>query len=139
MKKLILLMLMCSMAWQVRAALIPTTATILPDSLSTDETAAINTAVASFHSLSKAEKKTRLKVAKKQLKQLKADKRKGLLSREETIDKTVLIILCIIPPLAVYLKTRKFDWRFWVSLFLTFLFWLPGFVFALLVVIDEIQ
>jgi len=134
-------MLMFAMAWQVQAALMPTVATIPPDSLSTatDEKAAINAAVASFHGLSKAEKKARLKVAKKQLKQLKADKRKGLLSREEEIDKVVLIILCIIPPLAVYLKTRKFDWRFWVSLFLSLLFWLPGFVFALLVVIDEIQ
>jgi uncharacterized membrane protein YqaE (UPF0057 family) len=139
MKKLVLLMVMFIMVWQVQAAIVPTIATPTPDSvLTTSDEAAITSAVASFNSLSKAEKKARLKVAKKQLKQLKSDKRKGLLSRAEEIDQTLLIILCLIPPLGVYLKTRELGWKFWVSLLLTLLFWLPGFVFAILVVLDEI-
>ncbi|HAI84647.1 MAG TPA: hypothetical protein DCL43_13365, partial [Chitinophagaceae bacterium] len=65
------------MVWQVQAALMPTISTPTPDSvLTTSDEAAITSAVASFNSLSKAEKKARLKVAKKQLKQLKSDKRK---------------------------------------------------------------
>lgn len=54
-------------------------------------------------------------------------------------------ILCIIlsfllPPLAVFLKDkRRFTIKFWIDLLLTFLFWIPGIIFALLVVLDVIE
>jgi uncharacterized membrane protein YqaE (UPF0057 family) len=51
------------------------------------------------------------------------------------VDDIVLAILAIfIPPLAVYLFDDAITANFWVDLLLTFLFWLPGIIFALLVI-----
>lgn len=53
-------------------------------------------------------------------------------------DLVLLVILAILlPPLAVFLK-RGLDSMFWISLILTLLFWFPGVIFALLVVLDAI-
>ena len=50
------------------------------------------------------------------------------------VDDVVLIILGIfIPPLAVYLYEGTVTANFWVDLLLTLLFWIPGIVFAMLV------
>lgn len=50
------------------------------------------------------------------------------------VDDVVLIILGIfIPPLAVYLYEDAITANFWVDLILTFLFWIPGIIFAMLV------
>jgi uncharacterized membrane protein YqaE (UPF0057 family) len=43
-----------------------------------------------------------------------------------------------LPPLAVYLKEGEVNSRFWISVILTLLFWIPGVIFALLVVFDAI-
>ncbi|MEO5572391.1 MAG: YqaE/Pmp3 family membrane protein [Bacteroidia bacterium] len=44
------------------------------------------------------------------------------------------MVLCILlPPLAVGLKYGIVD-KFWISLLLTLLFWIPGVIYALLVV-----
>jgi uncharacterized membrane protein YqaE (UPF0057 family) len=94
-------------------------------------------AMREFKSLSKSEKKSRLKEAKKQLKQLKADKKAGKLSKAET-ELWLLIILCILlPPLAVYLHEGEINTKFWISILLTLLFWLPGVIYALIVVLGE--
>lgn len=51
------------------------------------------------------------------------------------VDDIVLAILAIfIPPLAVYLFDDAITANFWVDLLLTFLFWLPGIIFAFLVI-----
>jgi uncharacterized membrane protein YqaE (UPF0057 family) len=51
---------------------------------------------------------------------------------------TFLIILAVILPfLAVYLKERKVNSRFWISLLLTALLWLPGVIYSLLVVLKK--
>lgn len=51
------------------------------------------------------------------------------------VDDVVLAILAIfIPPLAVYLFDDAITANFWVDLLLTFLFWLPGIIFAFLVI-----
>lgn len=50
----------------------------------------------------------------------------------------VLVILAIIlPPLAVFLHSG-IGTPFWISLILTLLFWVPGVIYALLVVLDVI-
>ena len=50
----------------------------------------------------------------------------------------VLVLLAIfIPPLAVFLARGLGD-EFWISLILTLLFWLPGMIYALLIVLDVI-
>jgi len=54
-------------------------------------------------------------------------------------DPIVLAILCVfVPPLAVYLYEDSIGNNFWIDLILTFLFWIPGMIFAFLVVFDVI-
>jgi uncharacterized membrane protein YqaE (UPF0057 family) len=98
--------------------------------------ATVTSAVDEFKSLSKHDRKTRIKEAKKLLKDYKADKRAG---RAAETDQILLAILAILlPPLAVYLKEEEVNTKFWISLILTLLFWIPGVIFALLVVFDVI-
>lgn len=116
---------------------------VLAASLPSDNTAktepapaTVTTAVEEFRNLSKHERKSRIKEVKKLLKEHKADKRAG---RAADTDIVLLAILAILlPPLAVYLKEEEINSRFWISLILTLLFWIPGVIFALLVVFDAI-
>lgn len=56
------------------------------------------------------------------------------------VDDVVLIILGIfIPPLAVYLYEDAITANFWVDLLLTLFFWLPGIIFAMLVMFADIS
>ncbi len=66
--------------------------------------------------------------------------KKGIFSGIKAIKATfVEVILAIfIPPLAVYLHEGEINNRFWISLVLTLLVWLPGVIYALLVVTDSI-
>ncbi len=99
--------------------------------------ATVNAAVSKFNSLSRKERRARIKESRKLLKEYRTEKKAGK-SKEET-DQVLLIILCILlPPLAVYLKENAVDTKFWISLLLTLLFWLPGVIYALLVVFDEV-
>lgn len=51
------------------------------------------------------------------------------------VNEIVLAILAIfIPPLAVFLFENSLSTNFWVDLLLTLLFWLPGIIFAFLVI-----
>ena len=51
------------------------------------------------------------------------------------VNEIVLAILAIfIPPLAVFLFEDSITANFWVDLLLTLLFWLPGMIFAFLVI-----
>ncbi|WP_205510893.1 YqaE/Pmp3 family membrane protein [Longitalea arenae] len=118
----------------------PVLAASLPTADNTAKTepapAAVNSAVEEFKNLSRHERKTRVKDAKKLMKEYKADKRAG---RAAEADQVLLAILAILlPPLAVYLKEEEITSRFWISIILTLLFWIPGVIFALLVVFDAI-
>lgn len=54
------------------------------------------------------------------------------------VDVIILVILAILlPPLAVFLHSG-IGTPFWISLILTLLFWIPGVIYALLVVLDVI-
>jgi uncharacterized membrane protein YqaE (UPF0057 family) len=111
-------------------------AAMAPAALPSPETnpvTAFHNAVKEFRHLPRAEKKSRLKEVKKQLKEFKKQKRAGA----ERPEKAVLIILAILlPPLAVYLHQQEINNKFWISLVLTLLFWLPGVIYALVVVLD---
>lgn len=97
---------------------------------------AVNAAMKEFKSLSRSERRARLKEAKKLFKQYKADKRAG---KDAETDQVLLAILAILlPPLAVYLKEGEINSKFWISLILTLIFWIPGVIYALLVVFDAI-
>jgi uncharacterized membrane protein YqaE (UPF0057 family) len=98
--------------------------------------ATVHSAVDEFRHLSRHERKSRIKEAKQLMKDYKADKRAG---RAAETDQVLLAILAILlPPLAVYLKEGEVNSRFWISVILTLLFWIPGVIFALLVVFDAI-
>lgn len=50
----------------------------------------------------------------------------------------LIVLACLLPPLAVFLKKRDFGMHFWLNLGLTFfVFWIPGVVHALWVVLSN--
>ena len=96
----------------------------------------VTNAVDAFNNLSKKEKKQRLKEVKKQVNTFKQNQRQGKAADEQTI---LLVILAILlPPLAVYLHQNAINTKFWISLILTLLFWVPGVIYSLLVVLGVI-
>lgn len=93
----------------------------------------VKTALEEFKSLSRKEKKERLKEVRKQWKAFKQAKRNG---DDPSTNTLLLVILAILlPPLAVYLHQGEINTKFWISLILTLLFWLPGVIYALIVVL----
>lgn len=94
---------------------------------------AIKAAVEGFKSLSKKDRKERLKDAKKDIKAFKAAKKAGNAPSTNTL---LLVILAILlPPLAVYLHEGEINKKFWIDLILTLLFFIPGVIYALIVVL----
>jgi uncharacterized membrane protein YqaE (UPF0057 family) len=94
--------------------------------------AAVKSALKDFRNLSKKEKKERIKEVKTLIKHYKAEKK----SSAEGSDNTVLlaILAILLPPLAVYLHQGEINSKFWIDLLLTIIFWLPGVVYALIVI-----
>ena len=142
MKRLTLHLLLCMILisavvpGSMAATVVPVpTAATAPASSEPDPNA-VNAAMKEFKSLSRSERRARLKEAKKVFKQYKADKRAG---KDAETDQVLLAILAILlPPLAVYLKEGEINSKFWISLILTLIFWIPGVIYALLVVFDAI-
>src|SRR6476469_3631574 len=96
----------------------------------------IDEALKDFKSLSKHERKKRIKEAKKTWKEYKADKRAG--KAESDTNTILLVILAILlPPLAVYLYEGEINTRFWISIILTLLFWIPGVIYALILILGK--
>jgi len=110
----------------------PVFAATLPTATEPDP-AAVKSAVSSFNALSKKEKRERLKNVKKYLKEVKAAKRAGDAPSDNTI--LLVILALLLPPLAVYLHQGEINTKFWISLILTLLFWIPGVIYALVVVL----
>jgi uncharacterized membrane protein YqaE (UPF0057 family) len=99
------------------------------------DTATAKSAVNEFKNLSKKERKARIKEVKKELKAYKAAKKAGA---EPSTNTLLLVILAILlPPLAVYLHQGEINTKFWISLLLTLLFWLPGVIYALIVILGN--
>jgi uncharacterized membrane protein YqaE (UPF0057 family) len=106
-----------------------TGATIDPDP------AKVKAAIAELKNLSKKEKKARIKEVKNEMKAFKAAKKAG---DDPSTNTLLLVILAIIlPPLAVYLHEGVINNRFWISLLLTILFWLPGVIYALIIILGD--
>lgn len=56
------------------------------------------------------------------------------------VEQWVLAVLAIfIPPLAVYLYEDSFTGNFWLDLVLCLLFWLPGIIYAFLVIFADVS
>lgn len=131
MKKLIFTIVVFS---AIALSSISTSAAILPPAPTKTE-AQIKEAVNEFNSLSKNDKKERISKVKAAVQQYKANLKNG-----ERIDdnKLLAIIFAIlIPPVGVVLYENKVTTKFWISLLLTFIFWLPGMIYSLLVVTDN--
>jgi uncharacterized membrane protein YqaE (UPF0057 family) len=92
-------------------------------------------ALKEFSSISKSEKRERVREVKAQIKEYKKAKKAG---KEPSTNTLLLVILAILlPPLAVYLHEGAINNKFWISLILTLLFFLPGVIYALVVVLDK--
>ncbi len=88
-----------------------------------------------FKSVSKAERNNRIKEVKKELKEYKKAKKAG---KEPSTNTLLLVILAILlPPLAVYLYEGEINSKFWIALLLTLLFFLPGIIYALIVILGD--
>ena len=93
----------------------------------------IQAAMNDFKSLSKKERKDRLKEANSQLKEFKSEKAAGMAPSTNTL--LLVILALLLPPLAVYLHQGEINTKFWISLILTLLFIIPGIIYALIVVL----
>ena len=91
-----------------------------------------------FHdlmNLSRKERRARIKEVKSEIRNFKAEKKAG---SEPSTNQLLLVILAIIlPPLAVYLHEGVINGKFWLDLLLTLLFFLPGVIYALIVVLKK--
>lgn len=91
-------------------------------------------AIREFKSLSRVDRKARVADAKMMIKEYKAAKKAG---GEPSTNTVLLAILAVLlPPLAVYLKEGVINGKFWLSLVLTLLFWIPGVIYALILVLS---
>jgi len=98
----------------------------------TIDDAVVTDAMSQFKSLSRVDRKAKLKEVKSLMKEYKANKA----SATPSSDIVLLAILAILlPPLAVYLHEGTTNGTFWISVLLTLLFWIPGVIFALITVL----
>ena len=91
-------------------------------------------ALKDFKSMSKAERKSRLKEVKAAAKEFKQNKKSG-----KANDNTLLLVIVaiLLPPLAVYLHQGEINKKFWIDLLLTLLFYLPGLIYALVLILGN--
>ena len=98
-------------------------------STAASEAVMMNAAKEAWGSLSRAERKSRIAAVKDAVSNLK----------EASTNTILLVILSLIlPPLAVYLHQGTINSKFWISLILTLLFWVPGVIYSLLVVLGAV-
>ncbi len=101
----------------------------------TPDSITVNDAVNAFRNLPKNERKAKIKEVKKEIKAFKAAKKAN---GEPSTNTLLLVILAILlPPLAVYLHQGEINNKFWISLVLTLLFFVPGVIYALIVVLGK--
>jgi uncharacterized membrane protein YqaE (UPF0057 family) len=149
MKKMLLITFMAVLfAGQAFKALAITVTTTNPTSVTTDEIVAapaitsavpameaVSDAMKEFKNLTKQERKERIKEVKKEIKQFKADKKNNAAPSTNTL--LLVILALLLPPLAVYLHQGEINGKFWLSLILTLLFFIPGVIYALIVVLGN--
>ena len=83
-----------------------------------------------FKALSRAEKKEKRKAIKTAIR----DHRK---SDTDTSTLLLVIVTILLPPLGMYLYEGEINNRFWISLLLTLLLYLPGLIYTLIIILGE--
>ena len=101
----------------------------------TTEPFSYTSALHEYMELSRKEKRARIKEVKSEIKEYKAQKKAG--SAPSTNQLLLIILAIILPPLAVYLHEGVINGKFWLDLLLTLLFFLPGVIYALIVVLGK--
>ncbi len=136
MRKILPFVLAASVSFSAQASVVTalstgqTTTTVVSTPVMND--VIVEDALREFKSLTRTERKAKMKEVKKMLREYKATKKAG---GEVSTNQVLLGILCVIlPPLAVGLHQGEINGKFWLSLLLTLLFWLPGVIYALIVV-----
>ena len=99
--------------------------------------AKVKAALKEFKNLSAHEKKMRLKEVKQQIREYKKQKREGKDEASKVSTFLLVIIAILLPPLAVYLHDDAINSHFWIDLILTLLLWLPGLIYALVIVLSK--
>lgn len=128
---LILVLAIATIAPNVTAASLAPTLPITTEPSPT----VVNNAVKDFNALSGKEKKHRLKEVKNVLKDYKAQKRAG---KEPIASELIQVIFAIlIPPVGILLHEGEINSKFWIGLLLTLLFYVPGMIYALIVVLGD--
>ncbi|RYY95793.1 MAG: YqaE/Pmp3 family membrane protein [Chitinophagaceae bacterium] len=129
----ILLVLFCACLFVPQSfAIVPPSA---PVSVEPDP-ATVKSALAEFRNLSKKERRARVKESRRAAKDyVKAERAAG---RAPIASKVVQVIFAILlPPLGVYLHEGETNKRFWISLLLTLLLFVPGMIYALVIVLGD--
>jgi uncharacterized membrane protein YqaE (UPF0057 family) len=110
---------------------------VIPTSLTSEnpDPVKVKATLEAFKNLPKKDRKAKIKEVKKELKAFKGAKKAG---QEPSTNTVLLVILAILlPPLAVYLHQGEINSKFWISLLLTLLFWIPGVIYALVVILGN--
>jgi uncharacterized membrane protein YqaE (UPF0057 family) len=102
----------------------------LPDAIT------LKSAVDDFKNLTRAERKDRIKEAKAAFKEFKKEKREG---KGDASTSTLLevILTILIPPVGVLVHEGGINNKFWIDLILTLLFYVPGLIYGLIVVLGD--
>ncbi len=87
-----------------------------------------------WNSMSKKERRVKRKEMKKSIKRAIKDYKSGA-SDEETL--LLVIITILLPPLGMFLYEDEVNARFWISLLLTLLFYFPGLIYTLVIILGE--
>src|ERR1700712_5762285 len=97
--------------------------------------AVIKAGMEAFKNLSKKEKREKLREVKKSVKEFQAQKK----AHKEPIAGSIIQIIfaILIPPVGVFLHEGVINSRFWIDLLLTLLFYIPGLIYALIVVLGD--
>ena len=140
MKKILLLfvlviMIMTNSSISFGAFIVPINTSNSSTPVSSNPSDVLKNTIADYKNLSRAERKSRIKDVKKAIREYKAAKKSNA---EPSTNTLLLVILAILlPPLAVYLHQGEINNKFWISLVLTLLFWIPGVIYALIVILGE--
>ncbi len=98
-----------------------------------EQSSDINSTAKDWNDLSKKEKR---KVRKQMRKNMKSKIKKALKQGGDTDLAIIILFAILIPPLGMALY-EGLTTRFWISLLLTLLLWLPGAIYTLYVILSE--